>query len=344
MAVAFGSFNRSPLGAFIRSPLGARGSDSDPEDWFLEHASSNNYFTSLDGVNWTTVLTGDVGNDMLDGIAISKRLMGNQVYRDLPYTSTVAMKEDGTSLVTANRQISEIPMRGASGRRFSFTFSTVGFNNKLVYTDNDFEDWTTVTAPTPTGGTSFIAWCGLPLVTLTGRVMAMMLWSHSGTTKLSVAYSDDNGATWAAISAIVDPYTSGNGAGFLYQYPTGDIWWIPRTTSTQRQLSTDNGATWTPSGAAGSSYSTEARHAIAFSSGRVYLKDGFYSDDNFATRTTTSTSAIQTEVDGTLYRYNATTDKIEISTDEGSTFSALTTSPTTLVSGSGLLYTLAKIQ
>ena len=343
MAAPFGSFNRSPLGAFIRSPLGARGGTQDPEDWYLEHASSNNYFTSEDGVNWSTVLSGDVGTDMTDGIASIKRIMGLQVYRDQPFTATVAMREDGASLVTGNRRFLQIPVRGTDGRRFGFTFPLAGFDTRLVFTDNNFEDWTTITPPTPSGGTSFDGWCNLPIVTLTGRIMAMMTWIHSGTTKLSLAYSDDNGATWSTIDSIVTPYGSGAGAGILYQLPTGDIWFIPRTTTTQRQKSTDNGATWTPSGVAGHSYSSEARHAIAFTSGRVYLHDGFYSDDNFATRTATSNSGIQTEVDGTLYRYNSTSDKIEISTDGGATFTNLTTSPTTLVSGSGALYSLAKI-
>jgi hypothetical protein len=335
MASSFGSFNRSPLGAFIKSPLGARGG-GEPGTWLVRTTSTTQYYSSEDGVTFK-LLSGVMnilsqGSGPYGGVPSIERIFSQRCYSDKPYANANAahMKLGGTNFAVLGINLQGNPIR--SGSRL------LGYaGNSFAYSDDNGANWTAITPPNPGGtATSVNGMRGHPIITQSGRILTIVNWNHSvaPTVRLHTLYSDDGGDTWNSTGqnlsvAVPGDQSTADVGGLLYQHQSsGRIWYIPRTTATVRSYSDDDGLTWTDTTVAAGNHTTPQR-AFARSDSRVINNTVFYTDDDWANRTTiTGTAQGIVLPNGDQYRANATTDKLEKSTDGGATWADVVTNPT----------------
>lgn len=332
MAVAFNSFNRSPLGAFIESPLGARGGAVDPGNWFLE-SSGTDYWTSEDGVTWTLATAGVASPITVSIFALGvgatiRRLLSPTQYFDEPFSAASNMLYGGSSFSSLGYNL-ESPLRSGSNL-IAFVVVTASSLRKLANSTDYGANWTEIAS----GGLH-----GRPIATQSGRILTLTV---SGGNFVSY-YSDDSGASWSnGTPCVIGGFTAtaaNDNRGLLYQKPNGTICFVcvNNTGATRKLLvSTDDGETWTDSGSTpGHTYIGDA--AFAIDNTRTISSGGsdYYTDDDFTTRTAQARPVYMMTTDRKLYAYDTTADTIMLSTDGGQNYSTVTTDPTTLPNGSG---------
>lgn len=316
MASQFGSFNRSPLGAFIESPLGARGGRIKGQ-WFLAQGGANEW-VSDDGITWNS----QPSVVPIYGF-VSLRGFNFASYTDSPYTSSTAFSGFGTQLNTT-------PIRA-----FSKIWACDTSADNLYYSSDNGANWSTASLPTTDGTSSYAGTCGNVIRSSTGRLMVPCAYGTGPAYSGYIAYSDD-GVTWVLSDTLGFSSNYSPVSGFdIYQQNTGNVYALA---GSGVQNSTDDGETFSSS-SAGSIPSSYYTTFVVMPSDRVVafvpnIQGYSYSDDNFATSTSVSTYSIFFDEINLLYAYRTDTDLLYRSTD-GSTWSTVATSPSTLVNGSG---------
>jgi hypothetical protein len=315
MATQFGSFNSSPLGFYIKSALGARGGRIKGQ-WFLAQTGANEW-VSDDGITWNSQ------SSYVPTLGfIGARGFSNGAYSDSPYTSGVAF----SGFVGSN---TALPV-SKSGKLW--LASNAG---EILYSSsNNGATWSDASGvfPATDGSLPFFEIGGNVFKAQSGRLLIPVSYGSGFPSKDYIAYTDD-GTNWYLSSELVSSVQNSN----LYQQTDGTIYVITNS-STGRFYSTDNGETFSTIEAS-SNPTGLYRVFVTMPSGRVihFLPNTAsysYSDDNWTTKTAVGTYNIMFDETGQLYAYRTDTDLIYESSD-GSTWSAVATSPSTLVNGSG---------
>lgn len=315
MASQFGSFNRSPLGAFVKSPLGARGGKIKGQ-WFLTMAGANEW-VSQNGISWSQ----QASVVPLQGFVGARGFLAGS-YSDSPYTLA-------TSFTGLSGQINTVPIRA-----FSKYWAVSTTAEDLYYSSDSGATWTLASLPATDGSLSYSNVAGNVCKSSSGRLFVPVAYGTGPSYNGYIAYTDD-GTNWYLSSLLG---FSGAFAKFnVYQQTDDTVYALLRSTS-GRYASTDDGETFGTVVAATAPSDLYATVTV-MPSGRVIIfipnTAGYsYTDNNFTTRTTVSTYNIMFDELNLLYSYRTDTDLLYSSTD-GSTWSAVSTSPSTLANGSG---------
>jgi hypothetical protein len=328
MAVQFGSFNRSPLGAFVKSALGARGVGGDPSDWIINRSSGTEFWTSEDGITWSSVANNP--SAIRGGYAPLRRVFNGGQYSDSPYASVNSVSGlGGLAFVGEMLRAANNNLVCATGNNGTPTITA-------PYVSSNFGVSFSAVSPPSVPGSIFTRWLTCPIILSSGRIIAAAQYTLAGAPQFHCIYSDDNGSTWTA-SATHGAYT-GNTTGFLYQKIDGTIWYITYALTgplRPRRTSTDDGATSTETTASGLGVGTPIGGCLAhaLTSTRTYARNqgtstALYTDDDFASSVITSWGRVM--ADNAIYNNNG--GQVRVSTNGGTSFSNVTTIPASLTS------------